>query len=139
MIRKAKIADLQKINELMQHYGLIPITEEMLQDVCLVSTRGDRIVGFIWGAVARSRFIAYVDYLTVHPDAKGDGLRLCKKIVEVLHKLKVKKFMSLLIENGSKHAKESKRLHDAILLEQHPVPFRLFLGECERMASKWAR
>lgn len=139
MIRKATVKDLPQINELMGFYHLMDVPEDMLKDVCLVSTRGEKIVGFIWGSVSRSRYLAYVDYLTVSPEAKGDAFRLCKKILAHFHKLKVKRIMTLVVEDGSDFSKQALRVNEKIDLVPHETLYRFFIGDAERMALKWVR
>lgn len=139
MIRRAKLKDLDQINEMMDFYSLARIPAEVLKDLCLVSVRGQKVVGFIWSYFGKSKFIAYVDYLTVMPEAKGDGFRLSRAILKRFHRLQIKNVFTLVIQNGSDHSQQSFKINSRIGLTPHETPYHFFIGETERMAEQWVR
>lgn len=139
MIREAKIEDLYQINELVSLYDLPPIEESVLRDVCFVSVlENEKIVGFIWAAIPPSKFIAYVDYMTVHPEHKGHGILLCHKVLNRLKEMDVKKVISVVVRNGDPSSIKSHSINMKIGLSPHEHPYTFFIGDVERMARLWA-
>lgn len=137
MIRQAKLKDLVGINELMKLVNFVPISKEQLRDCVLVSVRDEKIVGFIWASVSKSKYLAFVDYLAVHPEAKGDGFRLCKAILKRLHFLGIKKILTNVKAEREWNALQSYRINVKIGLKPLENQFYVFYGDTERMSALW--
>jgi N-acetylglutamate synthase-like GNAT family acetyltransferase len=136
MIRPALPTDVEGINQLMEQVGFLPIEESFLKDVAFVGLRDQKVTGFIWGSVSRSKHLGVIDYLAVDPKAKGDGFRLCRAIVKRFHRIGVKKVLSHV--SYQEEFKTAFKIAVKIGLRPLPDLYTLLVGDCERMSQLWA-
>jgi N-acetylglutamate synthase-like GNAT family acetyltransferase len=100
MIRRAKRADITKINSLLQSYGLATIDQSYInhRDLCLVAEEGSEIVGFVWAGLMRQNKTAYLDYFTVSREQskKGVGAALAKEMLLLFKKVGVERAFGVI-------------------------------------------
>lgn len=139
MIRRAYPEDIPAINELLGMYGIAHVPASVCDDVSLVYVADDRVVGFVWAGVTASKHLAYIDYLTVHPDHRGAGLKLTKAILDELSDKKVINACSVITKDETNHSARSHNICFKMGMKLHDYPYSFFQGKIQDMVTKWAQ
>jgi hypothetical protein len=137
-ILKPSIAHLKGINDLLELSGLEKIASGMLKDLCLVAVSQDKVVGFIWAMVSRSKQMSYVDYFCVHPDHRGMlAARLIKSLILDASLAGVKRVMSIIPDNGSFDSLACFKLNCVVGLRPRRTRYHLFDSRLEDVGGLW--
>lgn len=110
MIRRAKRADIGRINKLLHSYNVPAIDSSHVnhRDVALVSESEDNINGFLWAGLMRQNKTAYLAYFTVSPEMskQGVGAALAKECLQLFDKMGVQQAFGI-IERDEFHDKSA--------------------------------
>lgn len=139
MIRQAIESDFAQIETVSRVCGLKMPRREMLKDIFLVEEWGGRIVAFLWAGVVTSGVMAYADYLTVLPEAKGASYRLCKALTQELQTRGVDQVTCEVRLENNPSAYLSYRIMNFLGMKLLKDAYSIFVGDIERGASEWVK
>jgi len=139
MIRRAMESDFEQILTVSKTVGLKKPKREMLQDVFLVEEQDGRVVGYVWAGVVESRVMAYADYLTVLPEARGASYRLSKALIHELQAMGVSQITCEVRLEQSPEAYLSYRIMNFLGMKLLKDAYSIFVGDIERGATEWEK
>lgn len=139
MIRQAHLSDFEQIEEVSRKCGLKMPRREMLKDVFLVEEQDGHIVAFVWAGIVDSRVMAYADYLTVLPEAKGASYRLSKALTHELQARGVDQITCEVRLENNPSAYLSYRIMNFLGMKLLKDAYSIFVGDIERGASAWVK
>lgn len=126
-IRRAKRSDIDRINTLLNAYGLQTIDKSYVnhRDIAIIAESKEQCVGFLWAGLMRQNKSAYIDYFTVSKEFtnQGVGKALAFETLKLFRRMGVERAFGV-IEQDQYHDKSAfNALRMGMFAQQKPYTY----------------